>query len=162
GRRRSGQRAAGRRHGTRAGGEGGLMNPVMDREEQFQQLRPLLFSLAYRMLGTRADAEDVVQEAWLRWNRASDEEIRAPKSYLPTVVAPLALDALKTASRKRETYAGPWLPEPLVEPVGTQPVEMAESLSLAFLHLLEMLSPSERVAFLLREAFDAEYPEIAS
>ena len=134
----------------------------MDRDEQFQQLRPLLFALAYRMLGARADAEDIVQEARLRWRAAGDEEIRAPKSYLTTIVARLALDALKAAYRKRETYVGPWLPEPLVEPVGTQPVEMAESLKLAFLHVLESLSPAERVAFLLRDVFDSEYQEIAS
>ena len=78
----------------------------MDRDEQFQELRPLLFSLAYRMLGTRADAEDIVQEAYLRWHAARDEEVRAPKSYLTTVVARLALDSLKAAYRKRETYPG--------------------------------------------------------
>ena len=134
------------------------MNP----ETQFQELRPLLFSLAYRMLGTRADAEDVVQDAYLRWQSAPAEEVRSPKSYLTTVVARLALDGLKAAHRKRETYAGPWLPEPLVEPMGTEAVEMAESLSLAFLHLLESLSPAERVAFLLREVFDAGYDEVAA
>jgi RNA polymerase sigma-70 factor (ECF subfamily) len=122
----------------------------------------LLFALAYRMLGRRADAEDIVQDAYLRWRAARDEEIRAPKSYLTTIVARLALDALKAAYRRRETYVGPWLPEPLVEPLGTGPVEMAESLSLAFLHVLETLSPAERVAFLLRDVFDAEYSEIAA
>jgi RNA polymerase sigma-70 factor (ECF subfamily) len=134
----------------------------MDRESQFQTLRPLLFSLAYRMLGTRADAEDVVQDAFLRWQGAADEEVRSPKSYLTTIVARLSLDELKSARRKREAYIGPWLPEPLVAPLGTQPLEMAESLSLAFLHLLETLAPAERVAFLLREAFDTEYDEIAA
>lgn len=133
----------------------------MDRDEQFQELRPLLFSLAYRMLGTRADAEDIVQEAYLRWHAARDEEVRVPKSFLTTVVARLGLDSLKSAYRKRETYPGPWLPEPLVEPTGTVTLELADSLSLAFLYLLEALSPAERVAFLLREAFDAEYAEIA-
>ena len=134
------------------------MNP----ETQFQELRPLLFSLAYRMLGTRADAEDVVQDAYLRWQSAGAAEVRSPKSYLTTVVARLALDGLKAAHRKRETYVGPWLPEPLVEPMGTEAVEMAESLSLAFLLLLESLSPAERVAFLLREVFDAGYDEVAA
>jgi RNA polymerase sigma-70 factor (ECF subfamily) len=133
----------------------------MDREQQFDELRPLLFSLAYRMLGVRADAEDVVQDAYLRWRSAKESEIRSPKSYLTTVVARLSLDALKAAHHKRETYIGPWLPEPLVEPLGTQPIEMAESLSLAFLHLLESLSPAERVAFLLREVFEADYAGIA-
>ena len=131
-------------------------------ETEFQGLRPLLFSLAYRMLGTRADAEDVVQDAYLRWQSAAAEPIRSPKSYLTTVVARLSLDALKSARRKRETYVGPWLPEPLVEPLGTEAVEMAESLSLAFLHLLESLTPAERVAFLLREVFDAEYDQVAA
>jgi RNA polymerase sigma-70 factor (ECF subfamily) len=134
----------------------------MDRESQFQDLRPLLFSLAYRMLGTRADAEDVMQDAFLRWQTAAEEEVRSPKSYLTTIVARLSLDELKSARRKREAYIGPWLPEPLVAPLGTQPLEMAESLSLAFLHLLETLSPTERVAFLLREAFDSGYDEIAA
>jgi RNA polymerase sigma-70 factor (ECF subfamily) len=134
----------------------------MDRQTQFQELRPLLFALAYRMLGTRADAEDVVQDAYLRWQSAGVQEVRSPKSYLTTVVARLALDGLKAAHRQRETYVGPWLPEPLVEPMGTEAVEMAESLSLAFLHLLESLSPAERVAFLLREVFDAGYDEVAA
>jgi RNA polymerase sigma factor (sigma-70 family) len=128
----------------------------MDRETQFQDLRPLLFGLAYRMLGRRADAEDVVQDAYLCWQSAPAEEVRSPKSYLTTIVARLALDELKAAYRRRETYVGTWLPEPLVQPAGTKPLEMAESLSLAFLRLLETLSPAERVAFLLREVFDAK------
>jgi RNA polymerase sigma-70 factor (ECF subfamily) len=135
---------------------------MIDRQVEFEQHRSQLFALAYRMLGTRADAEDVVQEAWLRWESARDADVRAPRSYLTTIVARLALDALKSARRKRETYIGPWLPEPLVEAPGTRHVEMAESLSVAFLHVLESLSPSERVAFLLREVFDAGYDEIAS
>jgi len=137
----------------------------MDRDAEFQQLRPVLFALAYRMLATRVDAEDIVQEAWLRWRAAvkeDGEKISSPKSYLMTVVARLSLDALKAAHRKRESYTGPWLPEPLINPPGTQPIEMAELLSVAFLHLIESLSPAERVAFLLREAFDAEYEEIAA
>jgi RNA polymerase sigma-70 factor (ECF subfamily) len=134
----------------------------MDRETTFEEMRPVLFSLAYRMLGMRSDAEDIVQEAYLRWRSAQVEEVRTPKSYLTTVVARLSLDALKSARRKRETYVGEWLPEPLVEASGSKGVEMAESLSLAFLHLLESLSPDERVAFLLREVFEAEYAEIAS
>jgi RNA polymerase sigma-70 factor, ECF subfamily len=134
----------------------------MQLENEFEQYRPLLFSLAYRMLGTRADAEDIVQDAYLRWRAASREEVRAPKAYLTTVVARLSLDSLKSARSKRETYIGEWLPEPLVEPPGKTSVEMAESLSLAFLHVLETLSPDERVAFLLREVFDADYGEIAA
>jgi RNA polymerase sigma-70 factor, ECF subfamily len=134
----------------------------MPPENQFEVYRPLLFSLAYRMLGTRADAEDIVQDAYLRWQSASQEEVRAPKSYLTTVVARLSLDSLKSARRKRETYVGEWLPEPIIEAPGTSAVEMAESLSLAFLHILETLSPDERVAFLLREVFEADYAEIAA
>lgn len=122
----------------------------------------MLFSLAYRMLGTRADAEDIVQEAWLRWQAAAKENIRLPKSFLTTIVARLSLDALKAAHRKRESYTGPWLPEPIIEPPGTHAIEMAELLSMAFLHMLESLSPAERVAFLLREAFEADYEEIAT
>jgi len=133
----------------------------MQPETQFEEFRPLLFSLAYRMLGTRSDAEDILQDAYLRWRAASSEEVRAPKSYLTTIVARLSLDSLKSARRKRETYVGEWLPEPLIDPPGSS-LEMAESLSLAFLHLLEMLTPDERVAFLLREVFDADYSEIAS
>ena len=133
----------------------------MPPETQFEEFRPLLFSLAYRMLGTRSDAEDIVQDAWLRWRDASSDEIRQPKSYLTTIVARLALDSLKSARRQRETYVGEWLPEPIVEPPGSSSAEMAESLSLAFLHILETLTPDERVAFLLREVFDADYAEIA-
>jgi RNA polymerase sigma-70 factor, ECF subfamily len=138
----------------------------LNRDAQFQELRPTLFSLAYRMLGTRADAEDVVQEAWLRWQAATQsqnrEDIRLPKSFLTTIVARLSLDALKAAHRKRESYVGPWLPEPLIEPPGTHAIEMAELLSMAFLHMLESLSPAERVAFLMREAFDSGYDEISA
>ncbi len=133
----------------------------MDRFAQFDELRPLLFSLAYRMLGTRADAEDVLQEAFLRWQAAGSGEIRSPKSFLTTVVARLALDVLKSAHRKRETYIGPWLPEPLIGQSPAETLEMAESLSLAFLHVLESLSPAERVAFLLRDIFDIDYAEVA-
>jgi RNA polymerase sigma-70 factor (ECF subfamily) len=134
----------------------------MDREAQFLELRPLLFRLAYRMIGTRADAEDMVQEAFLRWTKAGEDEVRSPKSYLTTVVARLSLDTLKTARRHREVYVGPCLPEPIVEPLSAPSVEMAESLSLAFLHLLESLSPTERIAFLLRETFDTPYAELAA
>ena len=134
----------------------------MDREAPFLELRPLLFRLAYRMTGTRADAEDAVQEAFLRWQKAAGEEIRSPKSWLTTVTARLSLDALKSASRKREVYVGPWLPEPIVEPVGSQAAELAETVSLAFVHLLQSLTPAERLAFLMREIFDAPYAELAA
>jgi RNA polymerase sigma-70 factor, ECF subfamily len=120
----------------------------------------MLFSLAYRMLGTRADAEDVLQESYLRWQSAP-AEVNSPKSYLTSVVARLSLDSLKAAHRKRETYVGPWLPEPIIQATQADTMEMAESLSIAFLQVVEALSPVERVAFLLREAFDVSYPEIA-
>jgi len=133
----------------------------VDRTTEFEQHRQSLFLLAYRILGTRSDAEDVVQDAYLRWLRAADDDIQSPRSYLMTVVSRLSLDALKLARRKREVYTGPWLPEPLIEPVGAQRLEMAESLSIAFLHVLEQLSPTERVAFLLREVFETSYTELA-
>jgi RNA polymerase sigma-70 factor (ECF subfamily) len=134
----------------------------VDRLATFNEHRPLLFSMAYRMLGTRADAEDVLQEGYLRWQNAPVEEVRSPKSYLTAVVSRLALDSLKEARRKRETYMGTWLPEPVLDPRPSDPVEMAESLSIAFLHVLETLSPAERVAFLLREIFGEEYATVAS
>jgi len=134
----------------------------MDRALEFDEHRPALFGLAYRMLGARADAEDVVQDAFLRWQNAPLDQIRSPRSYLMTVAARLALDALNAAHRKRETYFGEWLAEPLVT---TEPpdrtLEKAESLSIAFLHVLETLSPAERVAFLMREVFDQSYEEVA-
>jgi RNA polymerase sigma-70 factor (ECF subfamily) len=134
----------------------------MDRDAQFEQHRSALFSLAYRMMGTRADAEDIVQDAYLRWKSAVEEQVRSPKSYLTTVVARLSLDALKAAYRKRETYVGEWLAEPIVQPLGAKQIVMAESLSIAFLRLMESLTPAERVAFLLRDIFEADYEQIAS
>lgn len=133
----------------------------MDRANEFAENRPALFGLAYRMLGLRADAEDVVQEAFLRWQQAKPEEIRSPRSYLMTVAARLSLDALKAAHRKRETYFGEWLAEPVVTETPDQTLEKAESLSLAFMFLLETLSPAERVAFLMREVFEESYEEVA-
>jgi len=134
----------------------------MDRALEFDQHRPALFGLAYRMLGARADAEDIVQDAFLRWQDAPLDQIRSPRSYLMTVAARLALDALNAAHRKRETYFGEWLPEPLVTAeTPDRTLEKAESLSIAFLHLLEALSPAERVAFLMREVFDESYEEVA-
>ena len=134
---------------------------MMDRLREFDEQRPALYGLAYRMLGVRADAEDIVQEAFLRWRNAAPEEIRSPRSYLMTVAARLSLDALKAAHRKRETYFGEWLAEPVVTETPDLAVEKAESLSLAFLHVLETLSPAERVAFLMREVFEESYAEVA-
>jgi RNA polymerase sigma-70 factor (ECF subfamily) len=128
--------------------------------DQFTQFRPLLFSIAYRMTGTRADAEDAVQEAFLRWQTADRDAIDSPRAFLTTVISRICLDLLKSAHRKREVYVGSWLPEPIVGPA-PEPVELAESLSMAFLHVLESLSPSERVAFLMHDVFDASYSEVA-
>lgn len=135
-----------------------------DREmrEGFEELRSYLFSLAYRMLGSAADAEDIVQEAYLRWERTSDVE--HPKAFLSKVVTRLCIDHLKSARVRRETYVGPWLPEPLLtstEPDVAEQAERADSLSMAFLVMLESLSPIERAIFLLREVFGYPYPEVA-
>lgn len=134
---------------------------MMDREAVFLEWKPRLFSLAYRILGVRADAEDAVQEAYLRWSSAAVDEVHCPGPYLRTITARLALDMLKSAQRKREVYVGTWLPEPLVMPSDQPSVDMAESLSLAFLHLLQSLTPPERVAFLLRDIFEMPYSDLA-
>ena len=128
--------------------------------ETEQELRPYLFAIAYRMLGSVADAEDVVQEAFLRYH-AADVEAESPKSYLATVTTRLAIDELRSARSRREIYPGEWLPEPLVEEDAARHAEMADSLSLTFLHLLEKLSPVERAVFLLREVFDYDYDDVA-
>jgi RNA polymerase sigma-70 factor (ECF subfamily) len=132
--------------------------------EGFEELRPLLFSIAYRMLGSVADAEDVVQEAFVRWTESDADEIRSPKAYLSKVVTNLCIDRLRSSRHQRETYVGPWLPEPLVEdaePDAAHQAEVAESLSMAFLVVLESLSPLERAAFLLHEVFAYDYAELA-
>jgi RNA polymerase sigma-70 factor (ECF subfamily) len=136
----------------------------VDRLEIFKEHRRLLFSLAYRMLGVVADAEDIVQEAYLRWQSAGDEEIKRPKAYLSTIVTNLCINQLHSARAKREEYIGPWLPEPLITDENQDPmrnVQMADSLSMAFMVLLESLTPAERACFLLREIFDYEYEEVA-
>ena len=130
----------------------------------FTQYRSLLFSLAYRMLGTVADAEDMVQEAFVRWQGASREDIRSPKAFLITIVTRLCIDQLNSSRVRREEYVGQWLPEPVVTDTASNPFEVVqndESLSLAFLVLLERLTPDERAVFLLREIFDWDYSEIA-
>ena len=131
------------------------------RAEVFTSARPMLFSIAYRMLGSVMDAEDLVQEAYLRWEEAPETEVRSPRAYLTTIVTRLAINQLRSARTKRETYVGPWLPEPIVTEDTPDAVELAESLSMAFLVLLERLTPIERAAFLLHEVFDFEYAEIA-
>jgi RNA polymerase sigma-70 factor (ECF subfamily) len=128
----------------------------MEQVEVFENHRPLLFSIAYRMLGTVMEAEDILQEAFLRWRDAAAETIDSPKSYLAAVVT--------RAQVRREEYIGPWLPEPLVTDPAAGPAErqaMSDSLSIAFLVILESLAPTERAVFLLREVFGYEYNEIA-
>ena len=137
----------------------------MSRIETFDRNRPLLFSIAYRMLGSVMEAEDVVQEAFLRWQEVPEDEVRSPSAYLSTVVTRLCIDRLRSARARREQYVGPWLPEPLMEekaPEISGSADLDDSLSMAFLVLLESLTPVERAVFLLREVFDYDYTEIAS
>lgn len=129
--------------------------------EEFENHRSLLFAIAYRMLGSIAEAEDAVQDAFLRIRDVRIEDIRTPKAYLTTIVTRLCLDRLKTAQHQRETYIGPWLPEPIVTDDSFERAELHESITMAFLALLERLSPPERAVFLLREVFDYGYGEIA-
>jgi RNA polymerase sigma-70 factor, ECF subfamily len=133
-------------------------------DQDFLELRPRMFGLAYRMLGSRADAEDVLQDAWLRWQGVERRELRSPEAWLTTVVTRLSIDRLREAKKEREHYTGPWLPEPLVgeEPETPEHAsELASDVSMAFLMVLERLAPEERAVFLLREVFDADYPEVA-
>ncbi len=132
--------------------------------DPFLLVRPLLFSIGYRMLGSATEADDVVQEAYLRWRTASRERVVFPRSYLCAMVTRLCIDRLRSAAAARAAYVGLWLPEPVlsdVEPGPEESVELAESLSIAFLVLLESLSPLERAVFLLREVFGFEYEEIS-
>ncbi|MEH1125601.1 RNA polymerase sigma-70 factor [Micromonospora sp. CPCC 206061] len=132
--------------------------------ELYGELRPRAFAIAYRMLGSVSEAEDVVQEAFLRTHQTlqRDEQIASPRAYIATLVTRLAIDQLRSARARRERYVGEWLPEPLVTgPTPAEHAETADSLSLAFLVLLENLSPQQRAAFLLREVFDYPYPEVA-
>lgn len=130
------------------------------RTTEFEAQRGRLQRLAYRMLGSVSEAEDVVQDAWLRWTRAGAEVVD-PAAWLVRVATRLCLDRLRAAKAEREAYRGPWLPEPLIEPLPEDPVERAEDVSVAFLLALERLSPLERAVFLLREAFDEDYAAIA-
>jgi RNA polymerase sigma-70 factor, ECF subfamily len=130
----------------------------------FEAHRGRLWGVAYRMLGSRADAEDMVQEAYLRWHNAPIEEVRAPEAWLVTTTTRLCIDRLRQLRAEREAYVGPWLPEPLVEeaPPADAATELASDLSMAFLSLLERLAPEERAAFLLHDVFDSDYDEIAT
>jgi RNA polymerase sigma-70 factor, ECF subfamily len=135
--------------------------------DPFEAYRSLLFAMAYRMVGSAMEAEDIVQEAYLRYRATSPASIRTLKSFLTTIVHHLCLDHLKSAQARREHYVGPWLPEPILTGDGASPLSPLhqlsdrESISMAFLVLLESLSPLERAVFLLREVFDYEYAEIA-
>lgn len=131
----------------------------------FDQHRPALFGLAYRMLSSVTDAEDIVQEAFLRWQRAREPDIRSPRAYLMTIVTRLCLDQLRLAHVQREAYTGVWLPEPLLQSPENDPARLAEvnaSISTAFLLLLETLSPLDRAVFLLHEVFGYTFAEIAT
>ncbi|MDI3418321.1 RNA polymerase sigma-70 factor [Streptomyces luteolus] len=134
----------------------------------FEEHRPVLTGVAYRMLGRVADAEDVVQDAWLRWSAAEHDEIREPRAYLVRITTRLAIDRLRHVKARREAYVGPWLPEPLATDFGAtvpdtaEQAVLAESVSLAVLVVLESLSPLERAVFVLREAFGFPFSQIAT
>ncbi|WP_369968412.1 RNA polymerase sigma-70 factor [Stenotrophomonas rhizophila] len=137
--------------------------------DTFQTHRPRLFALAYRLLGSRSDAEDVVQDAWLRWQDADIASIRDPEGWLVTATTRLGLDRLRARRNARIEYVGPWLPEPLEIALDPDPLHdpaqrhaLADEVSMAFLALLEQLGPDERAAFLLKDVFDYDYPEVAA
>ncbi|CAM5346656.1 RNA polymerase sigma-70 factor [Streptomyces griseorubiginosus] len=128
----------------------------------FQQYRTLLFSVAYRVLGTAADAEDAVQETWLKWSSADRAQVADPKAYLTRIVTNVAMEQLRSTRRQRETYVGPWLPEPILTgPDTADDVATADSVSMALLVVLETLTPLERAVFVLKEVFAFSYVEIA-
>jgi RNA polymerase sigma-70 factor (TIGR02957 family) len=131
-------------------------------DDPFVTHRSLLFTVAYEMLGSAADAEDVVQETWLRWAGVDQSEVHDPRAYLVRITTRQVLDRLRTIGRRQESYVGPWLPEPLLTaPDVAEDVELADSLSMAMLLVLETLGPTERAVFVLREVFDLGYDEIA-
>jgi RNA polymerase sigma-70 factor, ECF subfamily len=130
-------------------------------DDAFEAQRPRLIRLAYRMLGSMAEAEDVAQDAWLRWRGADRAAIVDPTAWLVRVVTRLALDRLRADKARRAAYRGPWLPEPLIEDIAEDPVERAEEVSVAFLLALERLSPLERAVFLLHDVFETDYPDVA-
>jgi RNA polymerase sigma-70 factor (ECF subfamily) len=138
---------------------------VNDRASTFEPHRGRLYGIAYRMLGSRADAEDIVQEAYLRWHRAPTDEIRSAEAWLVTTTTRLCIDRLRAAQAERAAYIGPWLPEPIIGEATAPPAdastELASSLSVAFLAVLERLAPEERAAFLLHEVFESDYGGIA-
>ena len=140
------------------------MNATMNDATAFERYRSLLFAIAYRMLGGVAEAEDMVQETFLRWQRQAGEEIQSAKAFLTTIITRLCIDHLKSARHQREQYVGVWLPEPLVETDDKDPgkaAELADSLTNAFMLIVETLSPVERAVFLLREVFDYDFSEVS-
>lgn len=134
----------------------------MTATDVFEAERPRLTRLAYRMLSSVAEAEDAVQDAWLRWSGADQANLENARAWLVRVTTRLCLDRLKSARARRETYVGPWLPEPLVEPIAEDPVERAEEVSVAFLLALQRLSPLERAVFLLHDVFDQDFAAVAT
>ena len=135
----------------------------MSATDAFVQHRNMLCTVAYEMLGSAADAEDVLQETWLRWADADRVEVRDERAYLVRIATRLSLNRMRTVARRREAYVGPWLPEPLLTtPDVAEDVELADSVSTAMLLVLETLSPTERAVFVLREVFDLPYDEIAA
>jgi RNA polymerase sigma-70 factor (TIGR02957 family) len=132
-------------------------------DDPFVTHRSLLFTVAYEMLGSAADAEDVLQESWLRWADVDQDQVTSPRAYLVRIVTRQALNRLRTMARRREDYVGEWLPEPLLTaPDVAEDVELADSVSIAMLTVLETLGPTERAVFVLREVFDEPYDEIAA
>ncbi|WP_405402221.1 RNA polymerase sigma-70 factor [Streptomyces sp. NBC_01104] len=145
-----------------AGGEGPRAAGTDAATEAFVAHRNLLFTVAYEMLGSAADAEDVLQETWLRWAGIDQDTVREPRAFLVRVTTRQALTRLRTLSRRKESYVGPWLPEPLLTaPDVADDVELADSVSMAMLLVLETLGPTERAVFVLRDVFAVEYDEIA-
>jgi RNA polymerase sigma-70 factor (ECF subfamily) len=139
------------------------LHPMSTDERTFIEHRKLLFAIAYRILGSAADAEDVVQDTWLKWSAADRGQVADPKAYLSRIVSNLSMERLRSTRRQRETYVGPWLPEPILTSEDTaEDVAAAESVSMAMLVVLETLSPLERAVFVLKEVFDFSYAEIAS
>ncbi|MGD9479752.1 RNA polymerase sigma factor SigJ [Shinella sp. G-2] len=136
----------------------------MENAHELERLRPRLFGLAYRMIGSRQEAEDVVQEAFLRWHHKRPADIRSMEGWLVTVLSRLCVDRLRVLQAERDAYVGPWLPEPLIalEPSPDHTIELASDLSMALLVVLQRLSAEERVGFLMHDVFDCEYPDIAA
>jgi RNA polymerase sigma-70 factor (ECF subfamily) len=149
--------------GTAEPAGGGRMDCATEATEAFLAHRNLLFTVAYEMLGSAADAEDVLQETWLRWMKVDMGQVHDQRAYLVRIATRRSLDRLRTMKRRKEAYVGPWLPEPLLTaPDVAEDVELAESVSMALMLVLETLSPTERAVFVLRDVFDVGYEEIAA